>query len=212
MIDFISSWTQGIIVAVVIATIIEMLIPEGSSKKYIKVVIGVYILFNIVAPVINKVTNNSLDITELIDLEAYSKEVEIGNKITQNINEDNTYNIKELYVTNLKKDIKNKIEDKGYKVNNIDIDIENNEEYTIKKIYLKISKQEENKKEVTSNIEPIEEINIKVEKEEKTNEENKSLPEKEKKELKEYLSQTYSVNIENININKIYILKGEYLC
>jgi len=201
MIDFISSWTQGIIVAVVIATIIEMLIPEGSSKKYIKVVIGVYILFNIVAPVINKVTNNSLDITELIDLEAYSKEVEIGNKITQNINEDNTYNIKELYVTNLKKDIKNKIEDKGYKVNNIDIDIENNEEYTIKKIYLKISKQEENKKEVTSNIEPIEEINIKVEKEEKTNEENKSLPEKEKKELKEYLSQTYSVNIENININ-----------
>lgn len=197
MIDFISSWTQGIVVAVVIATIIEMLVPEGSSKKYIKVVIGVYILFNIVAPVINKVSNNSLDLSELIDLEAYSKEIEMGNKITQNINEDNTYNIKELYETNLKKDIKSKIEDKGYKVNSIDIEIEN--EYTIKRINLKLSKEEENE-ETTSNIEPIEEVNIQVTKKEKV-EKEESIPQKEKKELKEYLSTTYSVNTENININ-----------
>ena len=39
--EFISSWVQGIIVAVVIATIIEMILPEGNSKKYIKIVIGV---------------------------------------------------------------------------------------------------------------------------------------------------------------------------
>ena len=44
MVAFISSWAQGIIVAVIIASIIEMILPEGSSKKYIKVVIGVYIL------------------------------------------------------------------------------------------------------------------------------------------------------------------------
>lgn len=199
MIDFISSWTQGIVVAVVIATIIEMLVPEGSSKKYIKVVIGVYILFNIVAPVINKISNNSLDLSELIDLESYSKEIEIGNKITQNINEDNTYNIKELYETNLKKDIKTKIEDKGYKVNSIDIEIENNSEYTIEKINLKIAKIDD-EEENESNIEPIEEVNIQVTKQE--NEEKKeSLPQKEKKELKEYLSTTYNINIENININ-----------
>ena len=199
MIDFISSWTQGIVVAVVIATIIEMIIPEGNSKKYIKVVIGVYVLFNIVAPVINKVSNNSLDLSELIDLEAYSKGIEIGNKITQNINEDNTYNIKELYETNLKKDIKSKIEDKGYEVNSMDIEIANNEEYTIKRINLKLSKETE--EETTSNIETIEQVNIRVEKEEKIEKESESLPEKEKKELKEYLSQIYSVNTEKININ-----------
>lgn len=199
MIDFISSWTQGIVVAVVIATIIEMLVPEGSSKKYIKVVIGVYILFNIVAPVINKVSNNSLDLSELIDLEAYSKEIEMGNKITQNINEDNTYNIKELYEINLKKDIKSKIEDKGYKVNSIDIEIENNDEYTIKRINLKLSKEEDNE-ETTSNIEPIEEVNIQVTKKE-TEDKEETISQKEKKELKEYLSTTYSINTENININ-----------
>ena len=32
MVAFISNWAQGIIVAVIIASIIEMILPEGSSK------------------------------------------------------------------------------------------------------------------------------------------------------------------------------------
>jgi len=34
--EFITSWVQGIIIAVIIGTIIEMLLPNGNSKKYIK--------------------------------------------------------------------------------------------------------------------------------------------------------------------------------
>ena len=45
--NWISNWIQGIIIAVIIGTIIEMLLPEGNCKKYVKVVIGVYILFSI---------------------------------------------------------------------------------------------------------------------------------------------------------------------
>lgn len=37
--EWFSSWAQGIVVAVIIGTIIEMILPEGSSKKYIKVVV-----------------------------------------------------------------------------------------------------------------------------------------------------------------------------
>lgn len=46
MINWISNWAQGIIVAVIIGTIIEMVLPEGNCKKYVKVVIGIYIIFN----------------------------------------------------------------------------------------------------------------------------------------------------------------------
>ena len=35
MISFISSWAQQIIFAVIIGIIIQMLLPEGKSKKYI---------------------------------------------------------------------------------------------------------------------------------------------------------------------------------
>ena len=43
MIEWISDWAGSIIVAVIIGTIIEMILPSGNSKKYIKMVIGVYI-------------------------------------------------------------------------------------------------------------------------------------------------------------------------
>lgn len=199
MIDFISSWTQGIIVAVIVATIMEMIIPEGNSKKYIKVVIGVYVLFTIVAPIINKVSNGEINLSTIIDVEAHSKQVEGNSKTIQNINTDNTTNIKELYINNLKKDIKSKIEDKSYKVNNIEIQIEDNEEYTIKSIYLKLSKKEEIEEKSTSNIIEIEEVNIRITNEENLTEENTSLSENEKKQLKEYLTEVYSVK--NITIN-----------
>ena len=69
--EWVSGWIQGIIIAVIISTIIEMILPEGNSKKYIKVVIGVYILFSIVSPVISKVTGSSFNLTDIIDLEEY---------------------------------------------------------------------------------------------------------------------------------------------
>lgn len=59
--NWISNWIQGIIIAVIIGTIIEMLLPEGNCKKYVKVVIGVYILFSIVSPVITKVLEVNLE-------------------------------------------------------------------------------------------------------------------------------------------------------
>ena len=39
--EFLNTWLQGIIVAVVIASIIQMILPNGNNKKYIKVVLGV---------------------------------------------------------------------------------------------------------------------------------------------------------------------------
>ena len=44
MISAISKWSQSIIIAIVIGSIITMILPEGKNKKYIKMIIGVYIL------------------------------------------------------------------------------------------------------------------------------------------------------------------------
>ena len=45
MIEWIKNWTEGIIIAVIISIIIEMLVPDGKNKKYVKVVSGIYILY-----------------------------------------------------------------------------------------------------------------------------------------------------------------------
>ena len=111
MISWISSWTQGIIISVIIGTIIEMLLPEGSSKKYIKIVIGIFILFTIVTPVINKFTNNSIDMASIIDIDKYGQTKEV---VSTNLEESNILNIKQMYETNLKVDIKSKIKAKVF--------------------------------------------------------------------------------------------------
>jgi len=61
MINFMSSWAEQIVVAVVVATIIEMILPKSKNKKYIQMVVGVYVLFNIISPIIKNKDNFSID-------------------------------------------------------------------------------------------------------------------------------------------------------
>ena len=64
MITFLKTWSNQIIVAVIIETIIEMILPNGNNKKYIKMVIGIYVLFTIIQPIITKVTGNNIEISD----------------------------------------------------------------------------------------------------------------------------------------------------
>ena len=38
MVNFINSWVQGIILSIIIATIIEIILPEGNNKKYVRLI------------------------------------------------------------------------------------------------------------------------------------------------------------------------------
>ena len=105
--NWISGWIQGIIIAVIIGTIIEMLLPDGNCKKYVKVVIGVYILFSIVSPVITKVTGNEFRVSDIYDINTY---IEVSTKSSQeNIENSQQNQIKQVYITNLKNDMKQKM-------------------------------------------------------------------------------------------------------
>lgn len=69
MISFLSSWAEQIVLAVIIATIIEMVLPENKNKKYIQMVIGIYVLFNVISPVIKNKEEFSI---EKFDIEKYT--------------------------------------------------------------------------------------------------------------------------------------------
>ena len=53
MILKIKSWCEGIIVSIILCIIIESLIPEGNNKKYVKVIIGIYIMYVSLNPLLN---------------------------------------------------------------------------------------------------------------------------------------------------------------
>ena len=157
MIKFLSSWAKNIGLAVVIASIIEMILPENNTKKYIKLVLGTYILFSVISPFIGKDIDFNLD--EYIETS--------GEEINQ---ESMDRRINELYKEQLEKNITSKVEEQGYIVENCSVDIEITDKVETTKIN-KISldvKQGENKKtsdesienKVVSEIQKIKEVDI----------------------------------------------------
>lgn len=221
MIEWISNWAGGIIVAVVIGTIIEMILPEGNSKKYIKMVIGVYILFTIVSPVITKFTGNSMQVSDVLDIDQYIEEAKNSVEVHNTLVENNEQNIREMYISGIEDDMKAKLEAKGYLVKNIELGISSDDTYTINTIRLEIEKvkDEEVNNEIDDDnskdnkniekVEKIEKVNIdsdnSLNNTESTNEEKDTnqtdLSNKEVTDIKEYLSSVYEVNEDNIAIN-----------
>lgn len=195
-----------------------MILPEGNCKKYIKVVIGIYVLFTIVSPVITKLSGKEIKVSEILDLNEYIQEVEASSKMQESVENENAGNITSIYVNGIKEDMKAKIEAKGYVVNNIELRIGNYDTYEIAEVKLDIvtnkNSYQENDSNKTNEVEQVQQVEkVKVdilnneieeekqeEQESSRNQENK-LNITQKQEIKEYLSSTYGISMNNISIN-----------
>lgn len=161
MIENLSIWAQQIIVAVIIATLIEMILPGGNNKKYIKSVIGVYILFTIISPVFG----SNFKFNE-IDYESYFKNTDTYQTMSDSLTSNNDQSVEDIYIMNLKQDMKQKLKEKGYIVQNnaVKIELQEGEDYgRILQIDLTVSKIEEDSKENNSsviNVNTVDKISI----------------------------------------------------
>ena len=195
MINAMSSWAKSIILAVIVSTIIQMILPEGNNKKYIKTVIGLYILFTIISPIISKISGGN----STIEVSKYENYFNVESTTTASANVIDK-NLDNTYTSSIKADIKNRMKQKGYKVNSIDANIElkNEESYgTINSLKINLEREESNN---NSNIQAVNKIEIKISNNTKEVKQN-NLTSMEKQEIKNYLSETYSIKKENIEVN-----------
>ena len=196
MIEFLSSWAQGIIVDVIIGTLIEMILPNSSSKKYVKVVIGMYILFTIVSPIIKKLGGKDINLNT-INIEKYEQQIsKSDNTISRKFEDNNTRSIKDIYVSNLKADISAKLKEKGYEIDTSDIQIKDDENYTIEKIKIKLIKMEQKQGKNNEIVINTVEIGNTI-----SQKDSKTLSDDDKQEVKDYISETYDIDKKNINIS-----------
>ena len=106
MIEIFSSWAKGIVLAIVIISILEMLLPNNKTKKYIKMIMGLYLLFNIISPLIKN--KDSFSISEF-NLEEYTNQTqETSSNILNQESMDRRLN--QIYKEELEKDITNILE------------------------------------------------------------------------------------------------------
>lgn len=215
MIEFMSSWVKGLGLAIVIVSILEMLLPNNKTKKYIRMVMGIYILFTIVSPFVSH--QKDFNIND-INLEEYTT-TETSTRVDQSsMNE----RIQELYIQELEKDITKKLTEKGYQVTSCKVKAEisdNEEESKITKIKISVQKSQKDSKDqgegkeenlenqVVAEIQKIKPVDTSIkenhsEQEDNTEENNNTKVNKaDIQNIKKFLIEEYGVNEKCLAIN-----------
>ena len=196
MIDVISSWAGELVVALIIVTIIEMILPENKTKKYVKTVIGVYIIFCIISPFINKEEFATI----LEETEKNLEKIKIESQVSSNLEENSS--IEALYIQEFEKDVIKKVEELGYEVKECSVEIEINaskDNAGINGIYLKIGKKKSEDNESSNvEIEDIEKVEISINNQNIVN--NKNEESSDTKKIKKFLSDYYEISQEKIKV------------
>lgn len=117
MVNFLSSWVKNLCLALIVVSILEMLLPNNKTKKYIKMVMGLYVLFSIIAPFVENKDELKVDVENLYG--QYTVQTSEVTDKTDQTSMDNRLN--ELYKQKLEKDIIQKVNDEGYEVENCNV-------------------------------------------------------------------------------------------
>ncbi len=141
MVTFLSSWVKNLSLALIVVSILEMILPNNKTKKYIKTIMGLYILFSIISPFIKN--SNNLNLSEF-NINSYAEGI-VEASSNEVVNQESMdKRIKKIYVQELEKDITSKIKEKGYTVSNCKVDVDGIEDGNIKNITVKLKDKNEN--------------------------------------------------------------------
>ena len=216
MVTWASNWASGIAVSVVIASIVELVIPNGKNKKYMKVLVGLFILFSIIGPVIAKFSNASIG--KNFDIEKYASTSDNSSSNINNMKLSTNAELEKLYKINLEQDITEKLKKNGYDtyISALSINFVEGENYgKINQISIKVNKVikkeeviQENVKETkmvtNNNIEKIDNIEINIGENSGNSvtiyNQTESILNSVKEEIKEYVSNEYDIDKTSINI------------
>jgi len=197
MISSIRSWSKEIIVAVIIAIIVEMILPENKSKKYIKIVIGIFVMYSIISPFFDKVVGSNVD--TIIDgseriLQTTSNNVEI---VDEYVNKSELA-IKNIYSENLQKEIQKDIENNGYIANHVKVKIANDDSYNIEEVYIEIQEKraKAEQKQAQSIVETVKNIIINID----NKQGDKKITEEDVEKIKKVIYDNYGIDMAKINI------------
>ena len=202
MINFLSSWVKNLALALIIVSILEMILPNNKTKKYVKVIMGLYILFSIISPFIEN--SDKLNINNF-DFNSYVEKTQTASSTYDNIDQTSMDNrLNQIYKDELEKDIIKKVEEKGYEVESCKAIVHiSQQDSGIEKITLKISGKMNNDNEENSNtiedkivteIQKIQRIDIKNTKKEDKEEVSANISKTDIKIITDFLINEYGVD------------------
>ena len=204
MIEFLSTWAKSLGLAIIVISILEMILPNNKTKKYVRMIFGIYIIFNMIAPFIKN--------KDILDVSTYDFN-EYGNYITNESNTNQTSmnsQIEEIYIEELEKNIVDKVNDLGYQVISCNVyatlSSQNKDSY-IEEIVLTVEKEEQTNQDETieeklvNEIQKIKPINITIGENKQKDDEDKSITNQDIQKIKKFLTEEYGVEETCLKIN-----------
>ena len=210
MINFLSSWVKNLSLALIVVSILEMILPNNKTKKYVKVIMGLYILFSIIQPFVENSESLNLDnfnLEEYIQLE--TEQVSTNSEVDQTSMD---LRLNQMYMEQLEEDITEKLKEKSYELDTCDVKAHiSQEDSGIEKITIRVyrkltdNKQEESTIEdkLVNEIQKIDKVDVSVgnkENDEETQETSK-ITKTDIKIIKDFLINEYGVSEECLRIS-----------
>lgn len=193
MINFLHKWIEQIAIAVILVSIFEMLLPNGNIKKYIKMILGLFVVFSIISPFVDSKALYNLNTNDIIGEYNLTQQESVNDKI------------EDSYIKELENDITKTVEEQGYNVKSCKIDARiysGDKDAGIKSInIILLSKNKKEENNTNSDIKTVNKVEIGVNIGDNEKTEENDITDKDIKTLKKFLSEHYEIDKKVININ-----------
>lgn len=111
--EYLKDWIMSVVTTVIFITILELILPEGSIKKYVKLATGLLIMVAVLSPIF-KIFSDNVSLNERIS--SYTANLSSYSKVdTKKANEEFKKKTKEAFVVSLKESIQKEIKNKTNK-------------------------------------------------------------------------------------------------
>lgn len=206
MVPFLRTWTLNIVTVVIFIAFVEMLLPNSSMKKYIKMVVGLLVILVILNPILELV-NGKMNIQDEIFKSSAIVERQVLSQRIDKFQNFQDQQILSVYKLKIMEHLKEKIKyEYGRQVVHGTIEIEENrgskEFGKIKKISMVISHMDAKYDGKSENgIKPVEKITVQVNGNQEKFTSATSNEDDLVSDIKNNISKFYDVDKDNINIS-----------
>lgn len=199
MIEALKVWVSNVIAIILFITIVEILIPNGSMKKYIGFITGILIIITLMSPIVKAIGGDiRFDIPGLQDSDNII--INQADKSSQKLSRVQSKQIMDVYKEKLNKGIKESLSDlKSYNCQNVDCTIFESPTEKLGEIKeISITMMDKAKTNKDTRIKPIE-LNINIKKE-SNNIKTQQMPNDIRAEIVRRVTSAYKVSEGQIKI------------
>ena len=197
MMNSIMGYVYTLVFFAIFVCVLEMIIPKGNTRKYIRLVSGIILTYIVISPIVSILSDVSTtkdNISEGIETlsQTYSLNKEVIGQEQYILN---------LFEQGMAKDIEKRVQECGYGIDDVKVKYNLSDDNEINEItYISFKVEERINNEQTGY--SVEKVNIDIAINDDIDNSSKiELSNEEEKKIKESICEAYQIDFENVYIN-----------